>query len=304
MSLFPEILPLLILPSLSRGFIEAMSAPDVKTDQIARILEAHPYYLDALRRRWLALAKPESAPGPDELPKAEFLLVQLGMEGARDFLLSVQASRQVLGVHPFAAPDGSLGWEPAERLKFARRAQAAAAQLPGENASLAYAGGLLFDWLALLRPARELGDSLEAVFDEGLKAAQIATALARRLTEPDYPRLERRCTELAVPRVAFEFVVRRRFGTDAATLAALACAASGRRDAVRALLLSERPYLLRSGPRDAYLLAATLRLASNMARRPARVDSEHAPEIARWKGLELREYPMPAAEVAEISRMI
>lgn len=320
-----EILPKLELPKLSRSVLIAFRSADLTAEKLGRIVDTNPRYLDALTRRWLSLSRAQ-----DAASRTEFLLVQLGMESARDFLIALQAVRSVTGKHAAWSEDGKLALEPASVLRHALKAEKHASLIPGENPAIAYAAGLLFDLLELMPAPQETRKFSAAQFEQGLKAAQLASALGRRLAEPrlgrylfggallasagkamlahlapDFARFDARCFEKALPRVVSEFAVKKRFGLTPALLSSQACRAMGVFEKTeRALLFCEQPYLLRSDPKPVYQLAAAIRLALNIAREPKRIERDDDPELARWKGLELRELPIDASELAELSRKI
>ena len=308
----PEIFASFALPGLTNALLLAFRSNDLKADRISKIIESNPGALDWLRRRHRALRGVEetAVPVPEaELPDAQWLLVQLGMESARNQLIAWQ-----------------LGREPT----YAPRAEQRAARILGEVPALAYAAGLAFDVLAGSGTGADGGSYGATMFDQGLRAAEVASALGRRLPRlhlrrylfagallealgralgeraaGDWARHEQRCEQKGLSRPLREFAAERRYGFRASQLSALACRQLGFfRCLERPLLAADRPFLLRSAPEPEYQLAAVLRLASNMSLRPGHVDQEDDPKLDEWAGLELRELRLPRAEIATVSRLM
>jgi hypothetical protein len=343
------LLPRLILPAMSRGILVSFRNPDVTAERIGTYVDANPYFAQQLHQRVLSLtgkagakaAKTEAAAAaPEPMPRAENMLVQLGMESSRDMLVAIQAIRTIRGLHPDWGKDGSkLSFVPSEMLRYATRAEIEAEGIQGENAAVAYGAGLLFDLLSL-SAATLIEDkaaqgkataAIDAVFQHGLKTAQIASAVGRRfqdfslrkyvfaaglmhgagrailaILDPAFMDFEAKCVEKGMPRPVIEFAVRRRYGVSTALLSGAACMAMGIfRKAERALLFHQEPYLLlRAERKPVYQLAAIVRLASNMASQPKRIDQETDPMIALWKTADVKDLAIAPSELVSISKKI
>ena len=312
-----ELLPRFAFPETTSGVLDAFSGLDVKSEELALLLERNPYYEHQFRRFIESMGKREHT------PSVVATVVLLGMTRSRDLILSLQMHRTITGEHVPWSSEGKLAFKPSELLVYASKTDDPLFGNREPWATGAFTGGFLLDWTVYLAKtrgadAKVLGPFADSIFNHGQRTAKVAVALSSLLPElgfrrflysaclvhdvgkiamamldPSYVEFHADMETRVVSRGVRLFTERARFGVSHEMLGAAICEVSGAFKPVsRAVLFHHEPALLKKEGGALYLFAGLLAFSSNVANYFKKPEKDETSHLARWKSPELKDFPL------------
>ena len=314
-SLLDKVAPKLVLPDTSWYILEAFSNIDVTAEKVSHILKANPYFEDLFYRVVTSLSKREV------MPSLEGAIVLLGMQNFRNLMIAAQLQRSVLGTHPEWDKDGKLKLTPAEFLKYALKTEEQLVNKKNEYSDTAYAAGLVFDVLAAVTNAvcedkKKVLGFLDAVYNHGMRTAQIATEIAKcvpdlgfqkyvfsaalihdigkvgmAIVRPNYINFLEEMRKKEISRPIRNYLEPETMGLDHSVIGALVCHFYRMfRPLEKVVQFHHEPYLLRSRNKNLFPITALICLATNIANNFKKTDKSDDPVVSLWKGPELQDF--------------
>lgn len=314
---FEKVALKLALPDTSLAVLEAFSSLDQKAERVADAMRRNPYY------EYQFLKVIESLGKREDKPSVEAAIVLLGMQNSRDLLFSMQMLRNIKGTHPEWDPNGKLTYQPAQAVKYAKKAEEFLAAKKDEYASMAYAGGLMFDFVAalaqeLLPDPKAVHAYLDVIFNHGFKAARFgrefvstqkdfthkkfifATCLVHDIgkgfmatLDPDYLVFNEECIKAEVPRHVRTHAEEKRYGCSHPMIGAIACSYFNVfKKVAPAVFFHHAPYMLKKGQKGLYDLTCMVSFCSNLSGQFKNPANAQDPLFEQWKGDELKGYPL------------
>lgn len=323
------LLPKITLRKVSRGVLENFSNIDVTAERVTKYLKENPFYEGLFLRVVESLSKRE------DKPSTEAAFVLMGMQNSRNFVLALQASRTARGVTPSFGPDGKLSISPSEVLRYALLAESQFKNNKSGESEMAFAAGLLFDYLNLtieaIHPTASKDDQkkiaifIQAIFDHGLRTAKIANEISGQfgdfslkkylfstcllhdvgkavlaILDPGYLSLMEQCQKKELPRELRHFAEKTKYGVDHAILGSVCCFTfKALRPMEKAILFHHEPYLAKRAGKSGFQLAALVCMATNIANSFKRVDAADDPILQKWKGMELKDFQIDMKKVTQ-----
>ncbi len=327
---FKQIVPKLSLPNTSYEILKAFSNIDVTAEKVAFFLKNNPYY------EYQVLKFIESKNVREVLPNLESIVIMIGMQNTRDLILSLQLLRLVRENHPLWDKDGKLAIVPSDVIKYALKTEALLAGDRSGYSDMGYAAGLLYDLLVLIgtdlsKDKNKFLAYIEAVYNQGLKTAQIAVTLAKNVPDmafskylfgaslvhdvgkvviailsSEYIAFEDQANKKMLTRMVRYYAEERKFGVNHAMIGGLTCQYFRIFKTIeKAILYHHEPFLLRKWKPNLFQLSSVVSLASNIANGLRRVDGPNDPILKTWKGPELNDFKMEFKQLSSvINRMI
>lgn len=319
-----DLAPRIELRSISTHVLEAFINVDVTAEKIASYLQANPYYEDMFMRVIAALGRPE-------LPGINASVVLLGMQRSRNLILAMQLFRSVFDQHPEVSADGKLNFKAETYLKYALKTEEVTQQLKDKYGDIAFAAGLLFDYLEQYAIKKQLDarvlNFISTTYAHGLRAGKVARDLApvlhdfpyvkhmlaagmihdvgkivMAIFEPTAMDFYEKCAARDVPRPIRHAMERERFGVTHDILGMLCCELFVVfRSVSRGVFFHHDAYLLKKRNPKAFALASLLSLSSNIANAFQAASGMADPILEKWKGPDLKDFKFDMAKLVTIA---
>lgn len=317
------------LPRLSRRVLKRFTDTDVTVSDITALLGENAYYRHFLDKAVAPFVK------EGEKPSLDLLIPRFGMQNTRNLLTAIQMTRQFRRAHPTLDESGKPKVPVTEALRYALGAEEAVSGKKGGHPDTAFVAGLVFDALAGVAANLEGGgraalDTVDLIYQHGLKSAKIGSELAKLVPElannkfifaaclvhdagkaamamldPGYARFAETCLKAELPRSVRHLLERERYGFTHEVFSSLCAYYFPVLDVVREpILFHHEPYLLLPANRDHYNLAALIAVATNMATHFALPANTMDPVIDKWRGPELKDFSVkPQALITLVAKL-
>lgn len=312
------IAPKIELKQTSNMVLGAFCNLDVNADRMGQFLEKNPYFEFQFLKLIESLSKRE------EQPAIASAVILLGMQRSRNFILGVQLYRMIHEAHPEWSTDGKLSLNVDEMLKYALKTEEVVTGLKDRYSDMAFAGGLLFDYLQRLNVLKG-GDQkilgfINEIHNHGMRAGQLGKEIASTipdfgftkyvfaaclihdvgkvamaLIDPTYLSFNEEMKKREVTRQVRLFAEQEVYGVTHNIIGSICCHQFCIFKPIEpAVFYHHDPHLLKKNQKSMYQLGAVVSMATNAAHAFKAAEKGNDPIIDEWKGVELRDFPIKA----------